>query len=295
LTNPLGSLPGADRLAKKCGAIIVGNCEAINVMRSAGVPEEQLLPVSGGERIPLFTAAQRREAVEKAKAEPAGPPRGRPGPPQPDASTAPITVHSWPSLHCLMPAGNHQTFPDILDSGTVYTGDVGHTCTLDINRGLHFGLGGLLKLPELPAAMPDVMKTFVGYLQDRDAHRYSFYDGGQIMYNILIGSKVLLYHGHLGAYQGIMESLSPRPDFAIMGIAGRGNLNGRPFEGSAAEFAVRQIKWVGEPPQIAWCLHDQGPLKPFSIDTRAATELVHKETSTQVVELEHAKIFKPFE
>src|SRR5690349_10219551 len=47
-------LPGADKVAKRTGAIIIGNGEAINVMRGAGIPETQLLAVAGGERIPLF-------------------------------------------------------------------------------------------------------------------------------------------------------------------------------------------------------------------------------------------------
>jgi hypothetical protein len=42
-----------------------------------------------------------------------------------------------------------------------------------------------------------------------------------------------------------------------MGIAGRANLNGRPFEGSAAQFAVEQVKWLGTPSRVIWCLHDQ--------------------------------------
>ncbi|KAH6842259.1 hypothetical protein B0I37DRAFT_381528 [Chaetomium sp. MPI-CAGE-AT-0009] len=293
-------LPGADRLARRCGSIIIGNGEAINVMRSAGVPEDQLIPVSGGERIPLFTAAQRRTAVEKAKAmmTVAGPQQGGQGPKgpaQPDPSTAPITLHAWPSLHCLMPAGNHDTFPDVLDSGTVYTGSASHACTLDVTRALRYGLGGLISLPQLPPDTPDAMKTFVAYLKDHDAHRCSFFDGGQIMYNILIGSKTILWNGHLGAYEGIMAHLRPQPDFAVLAIAGRPNFNGRPFDGSAAEFAVQEINWIGQPPRVVWCLHDQGPLKPFSVDTRAATELVHRNTSTQVVELGHGEIFKVFE
>ena len=107
--EPICSLPGADRLAKATGAIIVANGEAISVMRIAGVPESQLMAVAGGERIPIFTAAQRCEAIECAEkaavtAGPPGPPghgqrRGPPGPPMPDPETAPITVHAWPSLH----------------------------------------------------------------------------------------------------------------------------------------------------------------------------------------------------
>lgn len=288
-------------MAKRLGSRIVGNGETINVMRAAGVPEHQLIPVSGGERIPLFTGEQWLEVEEKAAAEAQarpsgspGPPRGPPGPPQPDTATAPVSIHAWPSLHCLMPAGDHQSFPEVLDSGQVYTGATSHACTLDITRALQYGLGSLIKLPQPPPMMPDSMKTFITYLKDKDAHKYSFFDGGQIMYNLLIGNKVLLWNGHLGGYEGIMNGLEPKPDFAVLAIAGRANLNGRPFDGSAAEFAVREIKWVGEPPKVAWCLHDRGPLKPFSVDITAATSLVHEQTQTKVVDLKPATPYNMF-
>jgi hypothetical protein len=127
------SLPGADRLARQTGAIIVGNGEAINVMRAAGVPEAQLLPVAGGERIPLFSRSQRDKAIEEAaKRNPPGPPGapgapnghgpppGPPGPPMPDASEARMTVHAWPSLHCLATSADHRDIPETIDTGTVF-------------------------------------------------------------------------------------------------------------------------------------------------------------------------------
>lgn len=80
-----------------------------------------------------------------------------------------------------------------------------------------------------------------------------------------------------------------------MAIAGRGNLDGRPFDGSAAEFAVKAIQWFGEPDKVIWCLHDEGPLKPFRIDTRAAEELVHKKTKSKVVDLAHKEVYRLFD
>lgn len=156
-------------------------------MRGAGVPEHQLVPVSGGERIPLFTKAQRDEAASK-------PQHGLPGaPPQPDSSTAPIVIHAWPSLHALMPDGDIRNFPESFDSGTVYTGSANKfACTLDITRALTYGIGGLLKVPQFPAEMPDEAKSFFTWMKDREYNRYSYIDGGQILYNFLFGSKVML-------------------------------------------------------------------------------------------------------
>lgn len=44
---------GAERIARNTGATVVGSFETIRVMKEAGVPLTQLLPVSGGERIAL--------------------------------------------------------------------------------------------------------------------------------------------------------------------------------------------------------------------------------------------------
>ncbi len=46
-------LYGAERIAKATGAKIIGSYESIRIMAAQGVPEEQLLPVAGGEKIRL--------------------------------------------------------------------------------------------------------------------------------------------------------------------------------------------------------------------------------------------------
>ncbi|CAK7215958.1 hypothetical protein SBRCBS47491_002668 [Sporothrix bragantina] len=284
-------LPGANKLALRTGATIVGNGEAISVMRAAGVPETQLVAVSGGERIPLFSAAARKEAAGRPPPPPGPPGPGRPppGPPLPSDDEAIMEVHVWPSLHCLMPPGQH---PEYIDTATKYTGSAArYECTLGMTRALTYGLGALTKLDPLPPIMPDDMKAFVTYMKDRETNKYSYFDGGQLMYNFLVGAKTLLWNGHLGGYGGLLQGLEPKPDVAVVGIAGRANLNGRPWEGSAAEFAVQEMQWLGEPTTAIWCLHDRAPLKPYYIETKAATEAVQRETRTKVVDLEHGKAF----
>jgi L-ascorbate metabolism protein UlaG (beta-lactamase superfamily) len=44
---------GAERIARRTGATIIGSYETVRIMASEGVPSDQLLPVSGGERIRL--------------------------------------------------------------------------------------------------------------------------------------------------------------------------------------------------------------------------------------------------
>lgn len=247
------SLPGADQIAIKTGAIVIANCEAINCLRKAGVPEEQLLPVSGGERVPLFTRDIRNKAVAGEVALAQGGPPGAPV--RPDPSLASFTVHVWPSLHCLMP-GNHDEIPEIFDTGKVYIGEASpFECTLDITRGMRYGL---LRLKDLVPEqhMDEKMRCFADWAEDRKSNVMSDCDGGQLMFNILLGDSSILFNAHLGAYEGIVRSLEPKPDIAVLGIAGRANLNGRPYNGSGAMFAKSLSQWLGEPERIIWCLHD---------------------------------------
>ena len=161
-------------------------------MGDAGVPDNQLLAVSGGERISLFTAAQRKKSIDNAPPPCPGPPQGPPGLPVPPLSEAVITVHARPALHALMPPGDHRDLPETMDTGVVYTGDPTMACTLDITRNLTYGLGGLIKLPQLPPQIPPQMCPFLEYLRDKDLNKYSYFDGGQIMFNSLLGSNAVL-------------------------------------------------------------------------------------------------------
>ncbi|KAF1808152.1 hypothetical protein P152DRAFT_469148 [Eremomyces bilateralis CBS 781.70] len=247
-------LPSADRIAKETGAI----------------PESQLAAISGGERIPLFIKEQRHKVIVASSSRPhglpSGPPSGPPGPPTPNPDDAIITVHAWPSLHALMPLGDHRSFPEVMDTGTVYTGSGSHSCTLDVTRGLTYGLGGLLKMDLVPPQMHQDMKDFVTYMKDRDMNRYSFFDGGQIMYNFLIDGKALLWNGHLGGYEGILKE---EPDFA-----------------------VKEVQWIGEPSKVTWCLHDRCPINPKHINVAIATERVEEGTKSKVIELTPAQPFR---
>lgn len=242
-------LPGADRIAIRTGAILVANCEAINLLRSAGVPEDQLLPVSGGERIPLFTRIVR----EQAKRDEVATAVALPGQPKmPHHSLAALSVHVWPSLHAFLPI----PYPDVMDTQIVYTGGTTpYDCTLDITHGMKYGLFQLNKLvPD--EQLNDGMRSFLDYVKDRQTNVLSHCDGGQLMFNIIINGNGLLWNAHLGAYEGIISRMEPKPKIAILGIAGRANHDGRPFDGSAAQFAVKQLQWLDQPETVIWCMHD---------------------------------------
>lgn len=248
------SLPGADRIAIKTGATVIANCEAINLLRAAAVPEEQLLPVAGGERIPLFSSEVRAKAIRGDCLAALGPPGA---PPLPHHSLATMAVHVWPSLHALMPGNGPHDLPEIFDSGQVYTGSANpYASTIDINRGMKYGL---LKLGSLIPAdqMDDGQRSFVDYVSDRQRNVLSDCDGGQLMFNMLFGGKTVIWNAHLGAYSGILQDIQPKPDVAILGVGGRANLNGRPFDGSGAQFVAQEIGWLGHPERVIWCLHDE--------------------------------------
>ncbi|KAI1027692.1 hypothetical protein LB504_011689 [Fusarium proliferatum] len=272
-------LPGADRIAIKTGAIVIANNEAINLLREAGVPEHQLLPVQGGERIPLFT----RETWNKVNADPSLLCPAPPGAPRrPLDELAAFSVDVWPSLHCMMPADH----PEVIDTATVYKGSASpYSCTLDITIGMKYGL---LKVGELmpPEKLTPGHHSFIEYVAERKRNVFSHSDGGQLMFNFVIGKKALLWSAHLGGYEGILRDLQPKPDIAILAIAGRANLNGRPFDGSAAEFAALKVGWLGNPSQVIWCLHDEACIPPWRIKTEAATKAVEANGKTKVLTMD---------
>lgn len=278
------SLPGADRIAINTGASVVANGEAIHQLRLAGVPEAQLIPVSGGERIPLFDKATKEAVFTGQLPVHEGPPGA---PRQPHHSLAVASAHVWPSLHCLMPGASHADIPDVMDTGKVYTSEVSqYTCTLDITVGMKYGL---LKIGDhIPhEAMDDGMKSFVDYVASPRAKPMSHFDGGQLSFNFILGpNKTIFWNGHLGGYEGILQCVQPRPDVLIQAIAGRANLNGRPFNGSAAQFAVQVSRWLGEPRQVLWCLHDDAPIKPWRVDVEPATKLLEEKTRSRVVQFD---------
>ncbi|KAJ4245781.1 hypothetical protein NW762_013905 [Fusarium torreyae] len=247
-------LPGADRLAIRTGAIVIANGEAINVLRKAGVPESQLISVAGGERVPLFNKDVLKEATDGTCDVVPGPP-GSPARPHPSLAT--LAVHVWPSLHCLMPGQHLSDIPAVFDTGRVYTGEASQfECQLDITHNMTHGL---LRLHEIMPAdkMDDKLQAIADYMKDRKRNVMSGYDGGQLLFNLIIDDKAILFNTHLGAYDGILQCIEPRPEVAVLGIAGRANHNGRPFNGSAAEFASKQLHWLGKPRRVIWALHDE--------------------------------------
>ncbi|CVL06431.1 hypothetical protein FPRO06_02013 [Fusarium proliferatum] len=281
-------LPGADQLALRTGATIIANGEAIRCLRDAGVPDAQLIPVSGGERVPLFSKETLRKAAEGLIDRAPAPPTA---PPMPHVKYAAAAVHVWPSLHSLIPAITPHDLPEEFDTAERFTGEVTpYDCTLDITRLMQFGLFRMKEfMPE--ESMDPGTRAFADYVQDRRKHVMSHFDGGQLMYNFVADGKSILFNSHLGVYQGIAQSVTPKPTVAIMGAGGRANLDGRPFQGSAAEFLVKQAKWLGEPASIYFCLHDPSIIKPLRVDVNAAKQMLQQETAATVIDTQLGKVY----
>lgn len=264
------------------------------MLRKAGVPSENLIAVSGGERVPLFTRDVREKAQLGQVQLAGGPPAA---PRAPHESLAALTVHVWPSLHALLPAASLHDLPPVFDSGAVYSGETSHECTLDITRMMTHGLLQFTKpLPDEVLQHLDADGlSFAEWMRD-PSHVFSGCDGGQLIFNFLIGEgKTLLFNGQLGAYEGIMRGIKEKPTVAVLALPGRANLNGRPFNGSSAQFLALEAKWLGEPERVIWCLHDPLFVNPKRTDTRAAKELVESTTKSKVWDLEHAQVYPLFE
>lgn len=157
---------------------------------------------------------------------------------------------------------------------------------------------GLLKLGDhMPReAMDAGTRSFVDYINGPNRTCMSNFDGGQLMFNFVLGiDKVVAWNGHLGAYEGIMKTVEPKPNVLIQAIAGRANLNGRPFDGSAAQFAVKISKLLDEPQKVIWCLHDDAPIKPWSVRVEPATKMMEEQTRSRVLKLPLATLTPLFE
>jgi hypothetical protein len=139
---------------------------------------------------------------------------------------------------------------------------------------------GLLKIGDVMPRekMDEGLASFADYVADRERNVCSHADGGQIMVNFVVDDKAILWNAHLGSYEGIMKALEPKPDVAILGIAGRANSNGRPFDGSAAQYALNEVQWLEQPKTVVWCLHDERYVVELFARLRTNAENIHTQS-----------------
>lgn len=88
-------------------------------------------------------------------------------------------------------------------------------------------------------------------------------------------------------FSGVYENLNPRPDYAVLGVAGQPCVNGFGYTGTTATFIGQCLSDLGWPKHVSWALHDAQLLDPKYIDTKAVDAEVAKrgEGKTKIVDL----------
>jgi L-ascorbate metabolism protein UlaG (beta-lactamase superfamily) len=172
-----------------------------------------------------------------------------------------VRVTVYPSVHsCLFATADP-------DSGACCLGDLG--LTQQERRTRQERLFGLLRDSSvMPPDLHEYMTHPVGPVSDLD--------GGQLMYLIETPGGSILWSASSGCWTGILREL--RPDVALLAVAGRPNVDGEPFQGTMAEFIVRQVEAL-RPRKIVFCHHDAF-LPPLmnGTDVSAATAALQDRT-----------------
>ena len=172
-----------------------------------------------------------------------------------------VTVTVYPGMHSCLFAANDP------DSGGCCVGDLG--VSLQTRRAKMDPLFALMRDPSVTA--PELYEYMVHPIGPISDH-----DGGQLIYLVNTPQGSLLWSASSGCWTAILREL--RPDVALLALAGRPNVNGEPFQGSMAEFIVRQVEML-RPNKVVFCHHDAF-LPPFMNGTNvdAATEAVQSRT-----------------
>lgn len=219
---------GAERIAARTGAVIIGSYETVRVMSALGVAEAQLACVSGGERIRLGGGA---------------------------------TVRVFPGLHSCVWAGSPR------DAGTACLGDVGVDWHQRRSR-MDAAEAGLAGLAEVNPGVRDFVASH-NALASRG-------DGGALAYLIETPEGSLLYTDTAGYWTPVLGRL--RPDVAILGAQGRGNVDGEPVQGSLAGFIARQTELL-RPARLLLGHHDDWmPGLTSALDTAPVREALAERT-----------------
>lgn len=233
---------GAERIAVRTGATVVGSYESVRVLAAAGVPEEQLLAVAGGERVAL------------------------------DDTTS---VRVLPSLHSCV--WSSQPMPP---ADEVCLGETGLTLQerTERMRALWAGFG----------AMGDDVRAHLAAADQGERG-----DGGALVFVVETSEGSLLFQDSIGSWSGVLGQQAP--DVAILAVAGRGNRDGEPVQGSTADFVAEQAAALGARTVVP-CHHDDW-LPGFSrvIDTAPVRAAIERAApGTTLVDLGYASGYELF-
>lgn len=220
---------GAENIAANTGATIVGSYESIRVMHDQEeIPEQQLLPVSGGERLQLNDA---------------------------------VSVRVYPSLHSCIWSRTGRV-------DEVCIGDYGVPHQERMERlGARAGRRGTGNAPAVPWA-----------------NQRPRGDGGPLVYLVDTPYGSIFWQDSMGHFTGVMRDI--RPDVALIAAAGRGNIDGEPIQGSAAQFVAREVELMN-PKRVLLNHYDDfaGRGAYFTDIGPVADEIAMRAPRTDVVEV----------
>lgn len=172
-----------------------------------------------------------------------------------------VTVRVYPSIHSCL-------FAKIeADSGACCVGDLG--ISQQERRARQEPLFAVVHEADVVGReIADYFGQPIGPVSDLD--------GGQLVYLVETPSGSICWSASSGCWSAILREL--RPDVALLALAGRPNLDGEPFQGSMAEFVVRELEML-RPTKVAFCHHD-AILPPLlnGFDVRAAETAVRERT-----------------
>ncbi len=159
-----------------------------------------------------------------------------------------VSVSVYPSQHSCV--WSHQ---EMEQPGTVCVGDLGVTWQEQQERFAE--LMKYLSSEVDPATSEHIAQCGAGH-SDRG-------DGGTLVYLLETPDGSVLFQDTSGHWSGVLKDL--RPDVAILAVAGRGNIDGEPIQGSLAQFIGRQVDLL-RPARVLFSHHDNW-LPGFSIPT----------------------------
>jgi L-ascorbate metabolism protein UlaG (beta-lactamase superfamily) len=178
------------------------------------------------------------------------------------------SVRVLPALHsCLFAVSDR-------DSGAECLGDLGVSAQ-DRWRAMQERLAGGLG----PATTP------VGQAMATMRAHSSNHDGGQLAFLLRTAAGSALFSGSSGYWPGIFAGL--QPDVAFLALAGRPNVSGEPYQGSAARYMLEQAETL-RPGRVCFCHHD--PLMPGlpGTDVAPAAALLEEHRPGSYFALEYA-------
>jgi L-ascorbate metabolism protein UlaG (beta-lactamase superfamily) len=181
-----------------------------------------------------------------------------------------VTVDVYPSQHSCV-----WTQAQMEQSDVVCIGDLGVTWQEQ-----------QAKISELYEWFQTLGEETVAHLLASTPGHSSRGDGGALVFVFDTPDGSIFFQDTSGHWSGILRDL--RPDVALLGAAGRGNVDGEPVQGSLAEFVGRQVDLLG-PKKVVLTHHDRW-MPGFSIETDIEPirhELARVSPGTELVELDY--------